>query len=154
MMGPASSMPWKKSPANPASPRDRANAPLLRRTQTEPEKRLWWHLRHRLPVAGSHFRRQVPIGAYVADFCCLAARLIVEVDGDRHGFDAQAAYDARRTDALAAQGFRILRFTNADVMRDVDVVLDTIVATLAEPGATRFPTFHASPHGGEHAAET
>jgi very-short-patch-repair endonuclease len=97
---------------------------------TEPEKRLWWHLRHRLPVEGSHFRRQVAIGPYVADFCCLTARLVVEVDGNQHGFDANLARDDARTAVLAAEGFHVLRFANADVTRAIDAVLDTIAAAL------------------------
>ncbi|TXN21631.1 MULTISPECIES: endonuclease domain-containing protein [Methylobacterium] len=152
-----------------ASPRAAANAKTLRRSLTEPEKRLWKHLRHRIPVSGSHFRRQAALGSYVADFCCLDAKLVIEVDGGGHGHDAQAAYDARRDAALAAQGFRVLRFTNAEVMREIDGVLETILAALnaprslrpcgegsgmgvaplaaPEPGGTT-PTSNSSPQGG------
>ncbi|MCJ2011849.1 endonuclease domain-containing protein [Methylobacterium sp. J-076] len=139
-------MTWQQPPPRSASPRVKTNAANLRRSQTEAERRLWWHLRHRLPVEGSHFRRQVPLGSYVADFCCLAARLIVEVDGDQHGFKADAAYDLRRTRALEAQGFRVLRFSNLDVTRSIDSVLDTIFATLsARPRtATNAPAADAS----------
>ena len=146
-------MPWSESPAKTVTARAARNAKLLRRTQTEPEKRLWWHLRHRLPMEGSHFRRQVPIESYVADFCCLARRLIVELDGSQHGFDAHTAYDARRTAALARCGYRVLRFSNHAVMRDIDSVLDTIAAALADgipagdlSGTT--PTPGPSPQGG------
>ena len=125
-------MPWNEAGAKPVTPRAAANAKTLRRTLTEPEKRLWWHLRHRLPVEGSHFRRQVPIGPYVADFCCLSARLIIEVDGGQHGFDRNAGYDTRRDSALRDDGYRVLRFTNADVMRDMATVLDTIFAASNE----------------------
>jgi very-short-patch-repair endonuclease len=111
---------------------------------TEPERRLWWHLRHRLPVEGSHFRRQVVIGPYIADFCCLRARLIVEVDGNQHGFDAEIAYDARRTAYLEEQGFRVVRFSNRDVMTEIEVVLDTVYAALARATSTPNP----SPQGG------
>ena len=128
-----SEMPWSQAPAKPIPAHAATNGKLLRRRLTESEKRLWWHLRHRLPIEGSHFRRQVPIGRYVADFCCLAERLIIEVDGGGHGHDAQIAHDARRTATLGAQGYRILRFTNAEVMRSIDAVLATIFAALSPP---------------------
>jgi very-short-patch-repair endonuclease len=137
-------MPWNQAPAKPVSSRAVVNAKALRRDMTEPERRLWWHLRHRLPLEDSHFRRQVAIGPFIADFCCLAARLIVEVDGNQHGFDEAVARDARRTSYLEGQGFRVLRFSNRDVMTEIDVVLDTIYAALA--GAT--PTPGPSPQGG------
>jgi very-short-patch-repair endonuclease len=137
-------MPWNQAPAKPVSSRAVVNAKALRRDMTEPERRLWWHLRHRLPLEDSHFRRQVAIGPFIADFCCLAARLIVEVDGNQHGFDEAVARDARRTSYLEGQGFRVLRFSNRDVMTEIDVVLGTIYAALA--GAT--PTPGPSPQGG------
>jgi very-short-patch-repair endonuclease len=137
-------MPWNEAPAKPVSSRAAANAKALRRDMTEPKRRLWWHVLHRLPLEGSHFRRQVAIGPYIADFCCLAARLIVEVDGNQHGFEEALARDAKRTSYLEGQGFRILRFSNRDVMTEIDVVLNTIHAALA--GAT--PTPGPSPQGG------
>ena len=78
----------------------------------------------------THFRRQVPIGAYVADFASLRAKLIVEVDGGSHTEPARIAHDERRTAFLMAEGFRVLRFWNADVREDIDSVLDTIYAAL------------------------
>ena len=152
-------MPWKISPPIAPTRRAKINAKTMRRLPTEAEQRLWWHLRHRLPVEGSHFRRQVALARYVADFCCLDAKLIVEVDGGGHGADAQAARDATRTQELEAQGFRVLRFTNAEIMRSIDGVLDTILAALpspameaetpsapAEPSGTT-PTSNSSPQG-------
>jgi very-short-patch-repair endonuclease len=127
---------------------------------TEPERRPWRQLRARLPVAGSHFRRQVALGGYVVDFCCLSPRLVIEVDGGQHGFEADAAYDERRTRSLEAQGFRVLRFSNAEAMRSIDSVLDTIFSALNTPheraaahpaagvsGRTS-PTSNSSPQGG------
>ena len=128
-------MPWKQASSTFVSHRAVANSKTLRRNSTEPERRLWWHLRRRVPVEGSHFRRQVPIDSYLVDFCCLGEKLIVEVDGDQHGFDRVVTYDAKRTLALEAHGFQVLRFYNADVMSDVDAVLDTIFAALASRGA-------------------
>ena len=86
----------------------------------------------------------MPIGPYVADFCCHAARLIVEVDGNQHGFGENAARDERRAEYLNAQGYRVLRFSNADVMASIDVVLDTILDALGTAPPTPTP-----PHKGE-----
>ena len=137
-------MPWNETPAKSVSARAAANAKMLRRQMTEPEKRLWWHLRRRLPLERSHFRRQVPIGSYIVDFCCLGARLIIEVDGNQHGFPNAVAYDAVRTAYLEREGFRVLRFSNFEVSREIDVVLDTIYAALATPT----PTPNPFPQGG------
>jgi very-short-patch-repair endonuclease len=122
---------WREDETRAPSQRQRARAGALRRTQTAPEKKLWWHIRHRLPVEHTHFRRQVPIGSFLADFCCLRAKLIVEVDGNQHGSEENAARDERRTVYLASQGFRVLRFSNRDVTTSIDSVLDTSHAALA-----------------------
>ena len=100
-------------------------ARLLRTTQTPAERRLWREL-HRIPIAGTHFRRQVSIGPYVADFACLASRLVVELDGDHHGHPGQRRHDAVRTAFLEGQGFRVLRFWNHQVMREMTSVLDMV----------------------------
>ncbi|MER2248595.1 DUF559 domain-containing protein [Methylorubrum podarium] len=123
-------MPWSRPPRTLVTAKAAAHAGALRRTPTESEKRLWWCLRHRLTVTGSHFRRQVPIGPYIVDFCCLGARLVVEVDGEQHGFDQNKSYDTRRDAYLRDQGFRILRFSNRSVQREIETVLDTIDAAL------------------------
>ncbi len=113
--------------------RDRSRA--LRRAATEAEKHLWWHLRRRLPLTGTSFRRQVAIGAYYADFCCLGLKVVVDIDGEQHGSEAARAYDAARTRLLTEQGFVVLRFWNHQVFHELDAVLDTIAATLAGRGA-------------------
>ena len=77
-------MPWKQSPTKLITPAAKTNARLLRRAMTDVEKVLWKHLRGNFAGAGTHFRRQVAIGQYVADFCCLSHRLIVELDGPIH----------------------------------------------------------------------
>ena len=71
------------------------------------------------------FKRQVPVGVYIADFLCAEAMLIVEIDGSQH---ADSAYDLERAEALKAHGFRVLRFWNDEVMRELDSVCDTIIA--------------------------
>ena len=85
----------------------------------------------------------MPINSFIADFCCLKARLVIEVDGNQHGFDENIRADAARTRALEAQGYRVLRFTNREVMTSIDVVLDTILAALG----TAPPTPNPSPRG-------
>jgi very-short-patch-repair endonuclease len=109
---------WRKDEAKAPSQRQRTRARVLRRAQTEPEKKLWWH---------------------VADFCCLRAKLIVEVDGNQHGLEANAAQDERRTAYLASQGFGVLRFSNREVMTAIDTVLDTIRAALGPATPTPAP---------------
>ena len=100
----------------------------MRSDPTDAEERLWRELRgRRLDML--NFRRQVPIGPYIADFICLAARLIVELDGSQH---AESAYDEARDAELRRRGFRVLRFWNAD-LQDMDSVCDTIIAYAADP---------------------
>jgi len=84
------------------------------------EKRLWYTLRSRR-FLGYKFRRQVPIGPFIADFACKSAHLIIEVDGDTHGNDVQEARDAARTRWLDAQGWRVMRFWASDLARMDDV---------------------------------
>ena len=90
----------------------RGRAKALRRNMTEAERIVWYGLRaHRLH--GASFRRQTPIGPYVVDFVCLAARLIIEVDGGQHFERGHIAYDVRRSAYLAARGYCVLRFSVA-----------------------------------------
>jgi len=104
---------------------ERARA--LRKTMTPQEVKLWVHLR-RLRPQGFHFRRQAPLEGYTLDFVCFKHRLIVEVDGSQHGFDAGLVHDARRDAHFAAQGFLTLRFWNHDVDRNLDGVVETILS--------------------------
>ena len=109
-------------------------AQRLRADSTNAEAILWRQLR-RLDVKRSHFRRQVVIGPYIADFACMSARLIIEVDGSQHGSESGVAADAARTRWLEAEGYRILRFWNNDVTARIDAVLEAIYAALVEAGA-------------------
>ncbi len=97
----------------------------MRRNPTEPEKRLWRHLSNS-QLGGHKFRRQSVIGWFIADFLCPQKALIVEVDGDTH----DEAKDRVRDDVLAERGFRVLRVTNDDVMRNVDGVKVAILQAL------------------------
>ena len=102
-------------------------AKVLRRKGTDAERLLWSRLRNR-QLAGYRFRRQRPIGNYVCDFVCLSDRVVVELDGSQHV--DQADYDARRDSFLRANGYRVLRFWNGDVMDRLDAVLETIFQAL------------------------
>jgi len=104
----------------------------MRSEPTVAERKLWWLLRRDIALRGTHFRRQVPIGPYVVDFVCLGALLIVEVDGEQHGFDAEAASDKKRTRFLEDQGYLVLRFWNRQVLQEPRTVLDTIFASLQD----------------------
>ena len=99
----------------------------LRREASEPERRLR-ALREALPAY--KWRHQAPVGPFYADILCFAEALVIEVDGDTHA-DCTAR-DASRTAIIAAEGFRVIRFTNDDVMRNLDGVLSSVAATLAD----------------------
>ena len=101
----------------------------LRKAMTEPERKLWRALRGR-QLEGFRFRRQHPIGICVADFVCLEKRLVIEVDGGQHGEPAQIAHDARRTQWLEAEGYRVIRVWNRDVMDNLYGVVILILETL------------------------
>ena len=99
----------------------------LRFNATVAERRLWLLLRSR--KAGAKFRRQQPIGRYIADFVCFEAKLIIELDGGQHA--DSVTEDTERTRWLASQGFRVLRFWNNDVIDNMEGVWASIVAVLS-----------------------
>jgi very-short-patch-repair endonuclease len=107
----------------------RATARRLRSDVTSAEQRLWRALKA-VPLHGSHFRRQVPIGRFVADFACPKAKLVIELDGGQHGLEANSMRDAARTRWLEAQGYRVIRFWNREIVDNLHGVLDTIYAAL------------------------
>jgi very-short-patch-repair endonuclease len=101
----------------------------MRANPTEAEKRLWSMLRdHRL--AAHKLKRQQIVAPYIVDFVCLARRLIIEADGSQHADDKA---DVRRDAFLRAQGFRVLRFWNNEVLNDSSAVGDAIHAALSSP---------------------
>jgi very-short-patch-repair endonuclease len=99
----------------------------LRRRETESEKKLWGRLRSN-QLAGMKFRRQLPVGPYIVDFCSLEAMLIIELDGSQH-VDKQKE-DDKRTKFLETQGFRVIRFWHNEVLTNIEAVLETIVQHL------------------------
>ncbi|RYZ21356.1 MAG: endonuclease domain-containing protein [Chitinophagaceae bacterium] len=96
-----------------------------RRQATQAEEILWKHLRNRR-LAGAKFRRQHPIAPYVVDFVCFGSKLIVEVDGPYHDKGKAPSMDNRRTKDLEHMGFRLIRFTNEEVLQQLAWVLDEI----------------------------
>ena len=105
-------------------------ARLLRINMTDAERKLWSLVR-RKQLQGFRFRRQVPLGRYVADFACMSARLVIELDGGQHA--DRSEYDQHRTAWLNGKGFRVLRFWNDEVFTNADGVLETIRLALVDP---------------------
>jgi very-short-patch-repair endonuclease len=90
-------------------------------------------------MTGASFRRQTPIGPYVVDFVCHAAKLVVEIDGGQHFVSKHEQRDARRDAYLAAKGFDVLRFNNHDVMTNRQGVLETIAAAIERAPSLSLP---------------
>jgi very-short-patch-repair endonuclease len=117
----------------------------LRHEPTEAEKELWRLLRSR-QIGGAKFRRQQPIGPYIADFVCHEARLIVEADGGQH---ANSAADQRRTEFLNSAGYRVLRFWNHDIIGNSEGVVQVIAEALDTPHPAQAALESPSPSRGE-----
>jgi very-short-patch-repair endonuclease len=104
-----------------------ANSRKLRRDQTPAETKLWQALRAH-QAGDVHFRRQHAIGNYIVDFCSPRQKLVIEVDGSQHL--EQVEYDNRRTAFLESKGYRVLRFWNDDVMKNLEGVMIVILEAL------------------------
>ena len=113
----------RKRIRTPAQIQQRARE--LRREMTPTERVLWQRLRNR-QLSGLKFRRQHPLGPFIADFYCAAHRLVVEIDGDIH--DLQPERDAARTEQFEKYGYRVIRFRNEQVLNDIESVLAAIQA--------------------------
>lgn len=101
----------------------------LRKEMTYAEKRLWQYLRDD-QLDGAHFRKQHAVDTYIVDFFCAKSKLVIEVDGDSHA--EQMEYDAARTQWLNEQHhYRVLRFTNDEVLTNIEAVIETIRVALA-----------------------
>jgi very-short-patch-repair endonuclease len=127
--------------------KQRTRARSLRQQSTDAERLIWNALRaHRLN--GVSFRRQVPIGPYIADFVCHAARLVIEVDGGQH-FEAQHRQRDKRRDAfLMSKGYHVLRFNNRDVLTNRQGVLETIAAACESAPSLTLPRRRGRGPGG------
>jgi very-short-patch-repair endonuclease len=115
-----------------------ARARAMRNNPTEPEKRLWRLLSRN--QTGAKFRRQAVVPPFIVDFLCPSFGLVIEVDGDTH----VAAKDLKRDGALADLGYVVLRFTNTDVMTNIEGVWESITSVV---GAARPPHPNPSPEG-------
>ena len=120
-------------------------AKRLRRDLTDTERKLWSILRSR-QFEGAKFRRQQPIGPFIADFVCQEQRLIVEADGGQH---ADSISDASRTTFLESRGYRVLRVWNNDIIESLDGVARAIAAALATPHPAQASPESPSPSRGE-----
>ena len=107
----------------------RAAAKRLRANTTPHERALWRALKE-LPVDGTHFRRQAPIGPYVVDFLCPAKRLIIELDGGHHNEDETTKRDGKRQLWLEREGYRVIRFWNSEITGDLTAVIERIYVEL------------------------
>ena len=122
-------------------PINKVRARSMRSEPTEAERKIWWHIRHRLALPKSHFRRQVHLGNYIVDFASHSLKIVIELDGGQHA--EQSSRDAKRTQFLETEGYRVLRFWNNDVLTNIDGVLEMIQNSIL---ATPTPT---PPHKGE-----
>jgi very-short-patch-repair endonuclease len=129
------------------APQTRANARKLRAEMTRQERLIWPRLRELNTMAGTHFRRQAPIGPYIADFADLGLRLVIEADGGGHG----RVRDERRDLWLNGQGFTVLRFWNPEIERNLDGVMQLVLDAVMP--LTEAPPPHPSPTRGEGGAE-
>lgn len=107
--------------------RDRARG--MRKEPSQAERALWSILRDR-KLMGAKFRRQHPISPYIADFACIEARLIVEVDGRSHDDEQSQAYDQERTEALSGAGWRVVRVRDGDLLADPRIAVAQIMKAL------------------------
>jgi very-short-patch-repair endonuclease len=107
------------------SNQQRSRAKRLRSTMTRAETLLWRYIKAGR-VDGLAFRRQVPMQKYIADFVCYSRQLIVELDGESHDFESTIAQDAERDAWFSSQGYTVIRFTNEEVLTNLEGVVATI----------------------------
>ena len=103
----------------------------FRKTQTEAEKILWKALRNHV-FSELKFRRQHPVKCFIADFYCHEYKLIIEVDGGIHNHDIQKEHDENRTSELDEMGIQVIRFTNEDILKNIESVLHQIHQTILQ----------------------
>src|SRR5580693_2174186 len=118
------------------SAKDYERAKELRRSMPVSEQKMWIALRNMRKVSGLKFRHQQPINPYIVDFVCFGIKLVVELDGDSH--NNRQNYDAKRTEYLNGLGYKVMRFTNEDVMNNLEGVVETLYSE-AKSLASRTP---------------
>ena len=116
---------WGEGGIVPVLPELLIFAKQLRQNQTDAERLLWQVLRSR-NLIGFKFRRQQPVGGYILDFYCHAARLAIELDGGGHNTANQKSYDEERTKVVSGAGIKVIRFWNHEVLNSLDSVLEEI----------------------------
>jgi very-short-patch-repair endonuclease len=139
-------------PHTVVSPRQRNRAKQLRQAMTRAETLLWRYVKADR-IDGLGFRRQVPIQNYIADFICMSAKIVVELDGESHDFEERQTADQNRDAFFISEGFQVLRFTNEQVMANLEGVVETIRQTAANRvrGLPLSPTL---PHKGGGSRDT
>lgn len=113
---------------NKSTDQAKSHAQALRKDLTDAEQMLWSRLRRK--QLGVKFRRQVPVGQYIVDFCCLSHRLVIELDGGQHA--ENVTYDRQRTDFIEKQGFTVVRYWNNAVLTQTDEVLENILQQISD----------------------
>jgi very-short-patch-repair endonuclease len=131
------------------APEQRGRAKSLRQRMTRAETLLWRYIKADR-VEGLSFRRQVPMQQYVADFICHAAHLVVELDGESHDFVSRQRSDTARDRWFESQGYKVLRFTNEEVLTNLEGVVETIRAEARRVA----PPSLSLPHKGGGNAQT
>ena len=133
------------------SEHQRGRAKQLRQAMTRAETLLWRYLKPNR-IDGLGFRRQVPFQHYIADFVCLSAKLIVELDGESHDFEERQKADQTRDAFFVSEGFQVLRFTNEQVLSNLEGVVETIRQATASC-ASGLPPSPTLPHKGGGSTE-
>jgi len=103
----------------------------LRENMTDAERHLWAKIRMK-QLKGYQFYRQKPIGDYIVDFFCPRAKLVIEIDGSQHLSDEKAEYDRIRDEYMSSLGLRVLRFTNTDVLKRIEGVVESIIENMED----------------------
>jgi very-short-patch-repair endonuclease len=122
-------------------PRLITHAKQMRREMTEPEAQVWLKLRAKR-FSAVKFRKQKVVGRYIVDFSSNDPKLVIEIDGDTHA--GREAYDVIRTQFLEEQGYRVIRFSNRDVMANLEGVLETLAAVVIEMTSPLLPPLRGS----------
>jgi very-short-patch-repair endonuclease len=115
---------------HPYNPKLKQLSQKLRKNMTDAEKMLWSKLRMK-QLKGLMFSRQKPLGEYIADFYCHQAKLVIEVDGGQHFSDDSIEYDRIRNEFMGSMGLTMLRFTNIDVLNNINGVIEVIEQKLS-----------------------
>ena len=133
------------------SARQRGRAKQLRQTMTRAETLLWRYLKANR-IDGPGFRRQTPIQNYIADFVCFSAKLVIELDGESHDSEERQRADEKRDAFFLSEGFQVLRFTNDQVMSNLEGVVEAIRQAAASR-ASGLPPSPTLPHKGGGSGE-